>query len=39
MQSASTLAVTSSKGGKDKQLNLKYATWAAEQIQIKYQVG
>ncbi|GFO13921.1 ER membrane protein complex subunit 2 [Plakobranchus ocellatus] len=35
--SASTLAVTSSKGARDKQLNLKYATWAAEQIQIKYQ--
>lgn len=35
--SASNLAVTSSKGAKDKQLNSKYATWAAEQIQIKYQ--
>lgn len=24
---------------KDKKLNLKYATWAAEQIQLRYEVG
>ncbi|XP_005095021.1 ER membrane protein complex subunit 2 [Aplysia californica] len=34
--SASNLGSSSSKGAKDKQMNLKYASWAAEQIQIKY---
>ncbi|XP_059174388.1 ER membrane protein complex subunit 2-like [Physella acuta] len=35
--SASYLAVSSGKGAKDKQVNLKYATWAKEQIQTKYE--
>ncbi|KAH9489978.1 ER membrane complex subunit 2 [Bulinus truncatus] len=35
--SSSYLAGNSSKGVKDKQLNQKYAAWAAEQIQNKYE--
>ncbi|CAL1530607.1 unnamed protein product [Lymnaea stagnalis] len=35
--SASYLAVSSGKGVKDKQVNQKYAVWAAEQIKNKYE--
>jgi len=34
--SAANLASSSGKGAKDKQANLKYATWAADQVTLKY---
>ncbi|PVD32057.1 hypothetical protein C0Q70_07484 [Pomacea canaliculata] len=34
--SSTNLAMSSGKGAKDKQLNGKYAAWAADQIRIKY---
>lgn len=38
LQSSTNLAMSSGKGAKDKQLNGKYAAWAADQIRIKYKV-
>jgi len=37
--SASNLASSSGKGAKDKQTNMKYTTWAAEQVQARYKEG
>jgi len=34
--SASNLAAREGKGAKDRQANLKYATWAADQVTLKY---